>query len=61
MLSNPALTVTSKSSVYRGCDTVSNETNIAKAKKAPSSVEASRVLVAVMLIRGCCSRTFIDF
>ena len=61
MLSKPARTVTSKSGVDRGSDTVSNETNIAKAKKASRSVKASRVLVAVVLIGGCCSRTFIDF
>ena len=54
----PAPTVTSKSVVYRGSVTVSNKTDITNAKKASSGVDASRVLVAGVLVGRYIGRTF---
>ena len=52
----PAPTVASKGVFYRGSVAVSNETDVAKAIKASRCVEASRVLVAGVLVGGYRSR-----
>ena len=60
LVSIPVLTITPQSDVYRVSDTVSSKTSLAKAQKASISVEACRVLVAVVLVGGYFGHEFVD-
>ena len=56
----PSPTVTPKGGVYRGSDTVSDETRLANASETTTNVDASRVDMAVVLVGGCGGRAFVD-
>ena len=56
----PAPTIASKGVVYRSSVTISNETDSANAIKASRCINAGRVLMAGVLIGGCCGRAFFN-